>query len=111
MEADACRDKESKHSDLYEQAGDDDMFAHVVHFQGATALNTTSSRLESESDDIARDEDLCDPIDRYHGEMLSVEGADESCEDHVNRGGEEGGRNEDQNRLHDEATERFLVEM
>ena len=43
--------------------------------------------------------------------MLSSKGDDDSTEDHVDRGGEEGGRNEDENRLDAVGRHRLFVVM
>lgn len=111
MKQNACDDEEAEDDDLDKETGDNDLFAEVVEFQSASRLNASSACLESEGENIAGDEDFCDPFDRDERKMFSVDGANEACEDHVDGCSKKSRRDQDENCLYDETADAFFVKM
>lgn len=57
--------------------------------------------LDPDGGKVAKDKDSCNDSWVDDGEVVAVNSADDACEDHVDRGGEEGGRKENEGRLND----------
>lgn len=109
MKKHAGYDEEAKDDDLHEETDDDDLLAEFVEVQRSRGLNASSASLQRESDNVAGNEYFRHPLDGDEGEVLSVHGANQASEDHVDGSCEEGWGDEDEDCLDDEATYGFLV--
>ena len=78
VEQECCDHEEAKNCNLDEETGDDDLLSHVVHFESSCRLNTTTTCLESESDHVACDKDLCNPFDRDERKVFSSKCTDKT---------------------------------
>ncbi|EFY90364.1 hypothetical protein MAC_03610 [Metarhizium acridum CQMa 102] len=91
--------KQPKHDDLHKQPAEDDVLSRL----GVKVLarhHPPSRRLHHERQDVAQHKGLGEPADGDDGVALAVDAAHEPPERHVDGGGEERGRNEDEHRLH-----------
>lgn len=111
MEEHGCDDEEAKDTNLAEETGDDDLFTNFVEVQCSSRLDTSTACLEREGNDISSDKDSCNPVYWDQRQTLSSEGANQTTQNHVNRGGVEGGSDEDQNGLNDEPANREGIIM
>jgi hypothetical protein len=65
MEEQRSEDEEAKDGDLSEQTGDDNLLSAIVRFDRPRGLNATAGRLQGKRDDVAANEKLRQPPDRY----------------------------------------------
>lgn len=97
-----CHDEEPKEDELHGQAQQDDGLARVHRLR--LGEQARAHDLHQEGEDVADYEDLCEARGLDRGESGAVEVEDQAAEDHVDRGGEEGGRDEEAEGLdHEEA--------
>lgn len=95
-------DEEPEEDELHGQAQQDDCLARV-HRLGL-GEQARAHDLHQEGEHVADDEDLCEARGLDRGERGAVEVKDQAAEDHVDRGGEEGGGDEEAEGLdHEEA--------
>ena len=106
---DAHDHKTAEQRDLYEEADDDDLLAEVEEVEGAGGLDAPAGGLQGERYDVPRDEDPSQPVHGYRREVLRAHRADQAAEYHVDGGGKQRGRDEDQDGLDDKSTEGFGV--
>lgn len=99
VKRDGDDDKEAEHDDLHEQADQQDILAQVLlalHGHLAAAAG-----LQEEGEDVAKDKGLCQPRRADEAARGALGDAhDEAAQDHVDRGGEEGRRDEDEDGLY-----------
>ena len=102
MPGPCCDDEEHEDEDLEYESSEDDVLAHLhVIFIFCLDQHASSARLDKEADDVPGNEDCSDPACSHHGQRSGVGARDEPSEGHVDGGGEENGRDEDQNALDD----------
>lgn len=95
-------DEEPEEDELDSQAQQDDGLARVHRFR--LGEQARAHDLHQEGEDVADYEDLCEARGLDRGERGAVEVEDQATEDHIDRGGEEGGRDEEAEGLdHEEA--------
>lgn len=92
MEDDGDENEHGKDKEREDQSGQHDFLADAHDFRVSGDLNTCTTDLSAECDDIVRDEDEGEPFGAHAGQMLCVEGADDPTEDHVYGCGDEGRR-------------------
>lgn len=92
-----CEDAED--NDLDEQAPQDNIFARLHRVSGGQ--NSRATRLYQERDDIARDKDLGEPLDRNDGQRLAADTANHPPQDHIDGSGEKRRRDENEGTLDD----------
>jgi hypothetical protein len=122
MKDGGCNDEEAEDDNLGDETGDNDVVAHVA-IVGAVCggkkastcavvlalvrlyLNysrgTLTRRLHQKREHIARDKKLREPSAPDEERALTIDHEYDSAQLHVDRGGEEGGRNEQKYALHD----------
>ena len=127
MEDGGCDDEETEDDDLDDETGDNDVVAHIA-IVGAVcgskkagtcvvvlafirlylnySMRTLTRRLHQEREHIARDKKLREPSSPDEERALTVDHEYDSAQLHVNRGGEEGGRDEQKYALHDVRAQR-----
>lgn len=95
-------DKEHKDQDLQNETTEDDVLAELYTVV-VLGLNqhTSTTALDEKAQNIASHEDLGDPVGAYDGVRGGVGTHDQTSEDHVDRGGEQDGSNENEDRLDD----------
>ena len=102
MEHGGRHDEETKEDELDGQAEQDNGLARVHRI--CLGEQTRAHDLDEEGEDVADDEDLCEARGLYRGEGRALEVEDQTAEYHVDRGGEEGGSDEEAEGLdHEEA--------
>lgn len=102
MEHGRRHDEEPKEDELDGEAQQDDGLARVHRFR--LGEQARAHDLDQEGEDVADDEDLCEARGLDRGERGAVEVEDQAAEDHVDRGGEQGGGDEEAEGLdHEEA--------
>lgn len=95
-------DEQPEEDELDGQAQQDDGLARVHRF--CLGEQACAHDLHQEGEDVADYEDLCEARGLDRGERGAVEVEDQATENHVDRGGEEGGRDEEAEGLdHEEA--------
>lgn len=82
---------------LYCQTRKHYVLPHVRH--GALRRHASATTLDEEGNDVTADEYLGDPFDAYRRESLSVDTADDACEDHVDCSGKQEGGKKDKDAL------------
>jgi len=99
VESDADDDEEAKEQNLDDQTADGDVFAVLECFDCTRRHDATASGLETERDDIANDEDLCEPFLRDDAVLFSVGEENDTSKFHVDASGEQSRGNENQDGL------------
>lgn len=93
--------EDAEHDDLDHQSGDDDILSQLHVLPVARGHHAAGAALHEEGEDVARHEDLGQPVGSDEREMCAVDGEDDARERHVYGGGEEGGAEEDEDVLDD----------
>ena len=104
MEQDSGDEKDPEEEDLDEQTDDDDFLPEVQQREASTSLDPSSSSLYDEGDAISRDEYLRQPFQSDDRVSFAFDERNDSSQDHVYRGCEEGGCDQDEQCLHDSET-------
>lgn len=99
-----CRrnpNEEPEDEDLQHETAEDDVLTalHAVRVGGFDEHGGAAG-LDEEAEDVAADEDLCEPGGADDGVGGGVGALDEAAEDHVDGGGEEDGGDEDEDGLY-----------
>lgn len=93
-------DKEDENQDLKHQACQNNVLAQV---HSGNRLRTrhyaAAGALDQKAEDVAADEDLCEPSGGDDTVFFTVDGVDDAAEVHVDGCGEENGSKEDEERL------------
>lgn len=99
VESDADDDEEAKEQNLDDKTADGDVFAVLECFDCTRRHDATASGLETERDDIANDEDLCEPFLRDDAVLFSIGEENDTSEFHVDACGEQSRGNKNQDGL------------
>ncbi|KAL9577824.1 MAG: hypothetical protein Q9212_006121 [Teloschistes hypoglaucus] len=91
--------KKPKDQNLQKQAPQNDILAQLRLIRVCGCHYPPATGLDEESEDIADDEDFRDPARADEGEGCGVRSEYEAVERHVYCGGEEGGGDENEERL------------
>jgi len=111
MKRDDSDHEEAKEDDLNEQSSNDDVLSNLDRAQRTSTLNTATTSLQQKCKDVAPDEHARDPLGRDAAEGLlgvttvSCTKDDNTLERHVDRGGEEGGGDKQEDGLDDVGAE------
>lgn len=99
--------EEAKEADLDEQTNQNHILGQVGVLDGRFlgCEHGASDDLDEEGEDVAHDEEGRQPARGDERGAFTVDAANQTAHDHVDGGGEEGGRDEDQDRLEDEGHE------
>lgn len=83
VEGDADDNEEAKEEDLNDETADGDVFAVLESLKCARCHDTATRCLQTETDDIANDEDLCEPFLRDDTVLFAVCEQNDASEFHV----------------------------
>lgn len=110
VEAYRADKEEAEEDDLNQKTCDDDLLAHVEELQSSPSLDTATHGLDEERETVACNENLRKPFEADEAVWLAIHQGDDAAEDHIDRGCEEGGRDEDHKGLDNEAWKcKFIV--
>ena len=97
---DRCRDDEqAEEHDLAEEPGDDDVFADFDRTRVLACQQSGAAPLRHEGQDVAGDEDSCQPGAADEEGLVAVDHEYDAAEFHVDRCGEEGWSDEQEQAL------------
>lgn len=86
MEHQGSDDEEAENDDLENQTANDDvrtkLRVYVAFSHASLDPQSSTARLNDETENVAEHENACEPSRTYYGAMSSVEGADESAKRH-----------------------------
>lgn len=95
------RDEQHKDNNLQYQPRADDILAPTRLAGGLARAEDGPGELAAQTDEVDEDEELGQPARGDEGVMLGFQGADDAAQGHVQRGGDEGRRGEDEEALED----------
>ena len=102
MEHNRRADEEAKQHYLKKQASQDDILSQLpLRATMGLGLDTAASADDEKGKDVPGHEDLGKPLQRNDRMRLCVQRAYRPPKGHVDGSGEQGGSNEDEDRLHD----------
>ena len=104
MENYGSGDEKPKHSDLEEEADEDDLLAQMDAGSALPCHHAASAALDEERQNVADDEEFRQPVDPDDRIIFPFCRSHQTAQGHVDCGREQGRRDENQNRLHDEWT-------
>src|SRR6187549_1357845 len=90
--------EEAKHHDLKREPGEYDLLSNRP---GCLGRQAAAGALDVQGDNVSPYKEFCQPCGPDDGEVPGVDAPDNATEGHIDRGGEEGRREEDEETLHD----------
>lgn len=99
VEGDADNDEKTEEEDLNHETTDGDVFAIFERLKCTRSHDASSCSLQTKTDDIANNEDLCEPSLGDDTVSFAVGEENDASEFHVYAGSEEGRSDEDQDGL------------
>lgn len=109
MEEPRYHDEEAKECKLEEQADNNDLLSDVQQSKRTCCLDTTTSGLDKKADHIASHEHLCEPVSTDQSVFFTIDQQNYAAEHNVYGRSEESGGDQEEQRLHDERTQRPQV--
>ena len=104
-------DEEAEKSKLEEETDHNKFLARLHGAFTFGCLDPSATALNKERDDVARNENFCEPLLPDERMLFAVGQQDDTAQNDVDGGGEEGGCDKKEQRLHYEGTQFPLVEV